>query len=205
MLFAHCFYLRFEAMPSHKLVFCHFMLSLTAILANLAVSAATFLFYGWNVAAAHAAARNTARFSGLWFLAAFVAPGMRRILASLPDNSRLVRSFVAAHMVHFAVVALMLVVWESARIKKHPGQAAATVLLGFLLVVAVGLTSVPRASRAQTVVHRVLLYGIFLIFFSGFLKDVIRPLHLVAILFAVGLLLRLTNRPTYSTARQVAG
>ena len=181
------------------------MLWLTAIVSNLVVATVTFLFYGWNVAAAHAAARNTARFSGLWFLLAFAAPGLRRIVASLPDDVRLVRSFVAAHMVHFAVVACILTVWESAHTKDHPAQAAGTIVLGFSLVIAVGVTAVQRASRVFTAVHRMLLYVVFLIFFAGFLKDVIRPLHVIAILFGVGLILRLTNRLILSTQRGVAG
>jgi hypothetical protein len=70
--------------------------------------AATYVVRGWNAAAAHAAARNTARLSALWFAVAFAAPSLVRYFRSLPAPATLVHSFFAAHVVHFAAVTILL-------------------------------------------------------------------------------------------------
>ena len=76
-------------------------LILSAAASNLVVVAAAYAVHGWNAAGAHAAARNSARLSALWFALAFAAPGLVRFFRSLPAPTTLVYSFFAAHLVHF--------------------------------------------------------------------------------------------------------
>ena len=57
---------------------------LSAAASNLVVVAAAYAVHGWNAAGAHAAARNSARLSALWFALAFAAPGLVRFFRSLP-------------------------------------------------------------------------------------------------------------------------
>jgi len=80
---------------------------LIAVAGKLTVWAASWAVYGWNVVGAHVAARNTARFSALWFLVGFALPGVSRWIRALPSGATLIRAFVAAHLVHFATVAAL--------------------------------------------------------------------------------------------------
>ncbi len=163
----------------------------TAAASNLAVALATVAARGWNASGAHAAARNSARFSCLWFLVAFAAPGLARLARGVPAGAHLVQAFVAAHLVHFATVAALIAALERAHLAEKPGQAAAILLIGFSLVVGAGLTAIPRPSRLYSTVHRVTLYLIFLIFFLAFARNTVKPLRLLAVLLACALLLRL--------------
>jgi hypothetical protein len=162
-----------------------------AAASNAGVALATFAMQGWNSAGAHAAARDTARFSCLWFLVAFSSPGLVRLLRGLPAGARLVQAFVAAHLVHFAVVAALIASFERAHLTQKPGQAAAILLIGFSLVVGAGLTAMPRPSRLYSAAHQVTLYLIFLIFFLAFARNAVKPLRLLAVLLVCALLLRL--------------
>lgn len=163
----------------------------TAAASNTAVALATLAARGWNAPGAHAAARNTARFSCLWFLVAFAAPGMARLARGLPAGARLVQAFVSAHLVHFATVAALIAAFERAHLAEKPGQSAAILLIGFSVVVGAGLTAIPRPSRLYSAVHQVTLYLIFLIFFLAFARNAVKPLRLLAVLLACALLLRL--------------
>ncbi|HKU22294.1 MAG TPA: hypothetical protein VJQ50_14840 [Terriglobales bacterium] len=162
-----------------------------AAASNLGVAVTTVAIQGWNSGGAHAAARNTARFSCLWFVAAFAAPGLARMVRGLPAGARLVRAFVAAHLVHFAVVAALIASFERAHLAEKPGQSAAVLLIGFSLVVGLGITAMPRVSRLYTSAHRGMLYLVFLIFFLAFAHNAVKPLRLMAVLLAGALLLRL--------------
>lgn len=160
-----------------------------AAASNLGVAVTTVAIQGWNSGGAHAAARNTARFSCL--VVAFAAPGLARMVRGLPAGARLVRAFVAAHLVHFAVVAALIASFERAHLAEKPGQSAAVLLIGFSLVVGLGITAMPRVSRLYTSAHRGMLYLVFLIFFLAFAHNAVKPLRLMAVLLAGALLLRL--------------
>jgi hypothetical protein len=172
-----------------------------AVAGNCAVTAITFAVYGWNVHGAHNAARNTARFSVLWFLMAFAAPGLARFIRVLPAQATLTQSFVAAHIVHFATVAILLAIFESAHLSSDPLRAAIVVLIGFSAVVGLGLTATPRTSRFYTAVHKVILYAIFLIFFLVFVHHPVKPLRLLAVALGLALLLRISSGMTFFSAR----
>src|SRR5580704_17137642 len=83
-----------------------------ALVGNVIVAATTLGLLGWNGASAHAAARNTARFSMLWLALGFAAPGLVRFVKALPEEARLIQAFLAAHVVHFAVVVLLHLTFE---------------------------------------------------------------------------------------------
>ena len=172
-----------------------------AVGGNCLVAATTIALKGWALAAAHLAARNTARFSGLCFLVAFASPGLGRFVQGLPARARWIHAFVAAHMVHFGVVAASLLTLEWAHVAHHPIQSGLIVVLGAALVASVGLTATPRDSRAYTVCHTLLLYLIFLIFITAFVRDRSKPFRALAVFLAISLVLRLTAHMTFWTAR----
>jgi hypothetical protein len=166
-----------------------------AVGTNIVVAVATLAVRGWNAPGAHAAARNTARFSCLWFVVAFAAPGLSRWLRALPAGERLVHAFVAVHLVHFAVVAALIASFERAHLAQKPGSSVAILLIGFSLVVGAGLTATSRSSPLYTWAHRVTLYLIFVIFFLAFAPNPVKPLRLMAVPLLLALVLRLTALP----------
>jgi hypothetical protein len=172
-----------------------------AAASNMLVALATLALQGWNAAGAHAAARNTARFSSLWFIVAFAAPGLGRAVRALPAGARLVQAFVAAHLVHFAVVAALIASFERAHLAQKPVQSAAILVFGFSLVVGAGLTATPRGSRFYSALHSLTLYVLFLIFFLAFAQNAVKPLRLMAVPLALALILRLTRGWTLYTGR----
>lgn len=172
-----------------------------AAISNLGVALGTLAIQGWNAEGAHAVARNTARFSALWFVVAFAAPGLARVIRGLPAGGHLVQVFVAAHLVHFAVVAALIANFERAHLTEKPLQSAVVLLIGFSLVVGAGLTSTPCRSRFYSALHRVALYSLFVIFFLAFARNPVRPLRFMAVPLALALLLRLTKNWTFYTAR----
>ena len=163
-----------------------------AIAGNSAVAAATFAIYGWNLSGAHAAARYTARFSVLWFVAAFAAPGLARFVRSLPSETMLIQAFVGAHLVHFAVVGALIAILEPAPLLQNPARNGSIVLLGFALVLTAGLTATKRpASRLRSAIHNSTLYLIFLIFLFAYALNPSKPLRLFAVVLGLALILRL--------------
>lgn len=176
------------------------LLSLAAA-SNLTVAVATIALHGWNAAGAHAAARNTARFSSLWFTVAFAAPGLSRLIRRLPAGARLVHAFVAAHLVHFAVVAALVASIETAHLVQKPVASAAILVFGFSLVVGAGLTATPCSSRLYSGVHKFTLYVLFLIFSLTFAQNAVKPLRLMVVPLALAFLLRLTSGWTFYAAR----
>jgi hypothetical protein len=176
------------------------LLSIAAA-SNLSVAVATLAFHGWNAAGAHAAARNTARFSSLWFMVAFAAPGLGRLVRGLPAGARLVQAFVAAHLVHFAVVGALIASFETAHLAQKPLASAAILVFGFSLVVGSGLTATPRGSRFYSGLHTFTVYALFLIFFLAFAQNAVKPLRLMAVPLALALILRLTSGWMFYTAR----
>jgi hypothetical protein len=177
-----------------------------AVAGNCAVAAVTYAVRGWNGAAAHAAARNTARFSMMWLVVGFAAPGLVRFVRALPAETRLVQAFVSAHLVHFATVGLLLARFEWTHVTQNPLEVAAMVLIGAGIVITAGLTAPPRESRIYAGIHSVTLYLVFLIFFLAYVRHPVKPLRLLAIPLGIALLLRLTSRLTlYSARARAAG
>jgi hypothetical protein len=172
-----------------------------AAASNVAVALATLAIYGWNASGAQAAARNTARFSSLWFLVAFAAPGLKRLVRGLLPAARLTHAFVAAHLVHFATIAALIASFETAHLAHQPAQSAAILLIGFTLVVGAGLTATRRDSRFRSALHSFTMYSLFLIFFLAYARNPVKPLRLMAVPFALALVLRLTSGSTFYMAR----
>jgi hypothetical protein len=163
-----------------------------AVAGNGIVAGLSWAWYGWNMGGVHVAARNTARFSALWFMAGFAAPGLVRWIRGWPAEAALLQAFVAAHMVHYASVIAVLA-FDPAHLLHHPITAGVAIVGGFLLVLGVGLTAKPRAAELYGYLHRFLVYAIFLVFFAGLLNDRFRPFRMLAALLGLGLILRLTS------------
>jgi hypothetical protein len=174
-----------------------------AVLGNCAVAAATYAVRGWAAAGGHAAARNTARFSLAWFVVAFAAPGIVRFIRKLPSDATLVRSFVGAHVVHFAAVLGLLLGFESAHLRQHPGQAVAVIGIGFSIVALLGLTA-PSTARVCVTINRITLYLVFLIFFAAFVAHPIKPLRAISFVLGAALILRLLSGTTFYQSRAAA-
>ena len=117
-----------------------------AVAGNGIVAGLSWAWYGWNMGGVHVAARNTARFSALWFMAGFAAPGLVRWIRGWPAEAALLQAFVAAHMVHYASVIAVLA-FDPAHLLHHPITAGVAIVGGFLLVLGVGLTAKPRAAE----------------------------------------------------------
>lgn len=174
-----------------------------ALAANIFVAAATFAVHGWTAAATHAAARNTARFASLCFLLAFAAPGLTRWFPGLRSQGRLIHAYVAAHLVHFAVVGVLLLVFESAHLVQAPGKSSAVVLIGAAVVLTAGITARLRPSRLYNGVHAFAMYAIFAIFLLAFAHNPVKSLRVVAVLLGLALAVRLTSKlPHASVARR---
>jgi len=157
------------------------------------VTSVTLALLGWNANGAHAAARNTARFSALCFIVAFATPGLARWFQGIPQTG-LTLSFVAAHLVHYAVVAVLLATFERARLVHDFIRLAPIALAGFALVVALGFTASHRSSRLYMFAHIVSLYIVFIIFCLAFVLNRGWPLRFVAFLLGSALILRLTGQ-----------
>jgi hypothetical protein len=174
---------------------------LSAAASNLIVVAAAYATHGWNAAGAHAAARNSARLSALWFALAFAAPGLVRFFRSLPTPTTLVYSFFTAHLVHFFTVAVLLVRFDFSHVMQSPGPAAAVVLGGFTLVLVAAVTAKSTASWSYRYLHKTAQYAIFLIFFLAFARQSSNSLRTLAAVLALSLFLRLARDLKLYSAR----
>lgn len=161
-----------------------------AFVGNILVAGATLGLLGWNGPAMHVAARNTARFSMLWFATGFAAPGLLHFVKGLPDEARLIQAFLAAHVVHFSVVALLLSTFDTHHFMQHRLQGLLVITVGLGLTLAAGLTATPRASRLYSAIHRVALYAVFLLFLVAFSANPRPAWRLMAIPLVLALLLR---------------
>jgi len=168
-------------------------LIVSAIVVNVVVAAVSFLLFGWNGIGAHVAARWTARFSVLIFIVAFAQPGLARFIASVPSYATLFHTFVAAHCVHFAAVLIVLFLDSGNHFRKSPGAATATIVVGFSLVIASGITAGLRASPMYRAIHAFTAYFLFAIFMLAFGRHHFVPLRALAVLLVVALVLRITG------------
>ena len=111
------------------------------------------------------------------------------------------RAFVAAHLVHFAVVGALIADFETAHLVHKPLASAAILVFGFSMVVGAGLTATPGSSRSYSALHTFTLYALFLIFFLAFAHNAVKPLRLMAVPLALAFILRLTRSWTSYAAR----
>jgi methionine sulfoxide reductase heme-binding subunit len=155
-----------------------------ATLAALAVAAFGYVeFSGWNADSAGAAARYTARFSFLWFLAAWSAgalatlrPGGWRAVM-LRRRRAIGLGFAAAHFVHLAALLIAVLLFGSqASAKTVYGGGA-----GYVFVALMALTSNNWSMRALGSRNWKLLHTL------GALT--------IAVIFAVSYLGRVEDKP----------
>ena len=180
-----------------------------ALTGNCLVAVATYAWLGWNAPAAHAAARNTARFSLLWFAVGFATPGLERFFKRLPQEYRTIQAFAVAHCVHFATVAALVFTFEKSHLRHHAIQAALVIGIGFSITMLAGLTAAPRESRIYHAIHGTMLYLLFIIFFFAFVHHPYKPLRTLSALLGIALVLRLTKyfaaRPDRDQSAAAAG
>ena len=165
----------------------------SAAIANCIVVLVTLRVWGWNLAGCHAAARNSARFSAMCFVIAFAAPGLMRFVRGLPSGAALLWAWFAAHLVHFASVAILFATFGRAHISQHTGQTALVVLIGSSVVFGAAST-IASHSRLRTVIHNALLYAVFGIFTLAFAHNQVVLLRVLAAALILALALRLTAR-----------
>jgi hypothetical protein len=169
-----------------------------ALFGNLVIAAITLGALGWNSSGSHAAARNTARFSGLCCAAALASPAVFRIFRR-DVESQLILTFVAAHVVHFLTVAALLFSFERSHIAARPGQSAAVIAVGSSLIVVLGVTAAAARPWAMTI-RSLTLYAASLIFFLAFFHHSVWLLRAIAALLVFALLLRLASNLSLRTA-----
>jgi len=165
----------------------------SAAIANCIVVLVTLANQGWSLAGLHAAARNSARFSAMLFVVNFAAPGLVRLVRGLPSAATLLWAWIAAHLVHFATVAILFATFERSHIVQHPGRAVLVVLIGSSVVFGAALTA-GSLSPLHAVIHNILLYAVFAIFILAFARNRVPSLRLLAVALALALVLRLTAR-----------
>lgn len=185
-------------MSSHRanLVIC------SAAIVNCIVVLLTLAIQGWSSTGLHAAVRNSARISVMWFVIAFAAPGLGWFVRGLPSVTTLLWAWFAAHVVHFATVAILLASFERPHIAQHPGQAVLVMLIGSSLVFGAALTAASH-SPVPTLIHSITLYSVFGIFALAFTRNRVPSLRLLAVVLALALVLRLT--PHLKSAQTSAG
>jgi len=168
---------------------------LAAVAVNVAVLAASLGLYG-----AGSAARNTARFAVLIFLAAFAAPGLRRWLHVF-EPAPLIIAYVSAQMVHYCAVALLHTAFAGQPMQVGVPQIA-IVLLGFTLTALMGMTASAQGKFGRAL-HNLTLYVVFLILAADYSSHPLKSMRLVAIPVFAALVLRWV--PRKSSAVAVAG
>ena len=164
---------------------------LLAVVVNLVVIATCFALFGWNDLGAGSATRNTARFASVFFVIGFATPGLRWWFPALSEVV-MFRAFVAAQMVHFGTVAVLHLQFLRDIGAAPIPQVAAALLVGFSLVLTVGVLAGPRTGLVGAV-RIVALHLVFLIFAVDYLKHPIRPLRIMAVVYLAALVLRYTK------------
>jgi hypothetical protein len=172
------------------------MLFPAVALASILVAAFTLRSWGWNAAGAHAAARNTARVSSLWFSLVLAVPGLRRFWNALTP-ARATLAFLTAHAIHFATVTAALIGFDWERAATRPLRSVIFVAGGAALLVVFGWASLGEVSATKKWISRVAGALIFLIFLGAFARHP-WPARALVLPLVAGLLLRFTARSTYT-------
>ncbi len=169
-------------------------LILAVLLADLLVTVAGLAAFGPVTAAAQFVTRNTARVSGLVFLAAFLPDRPLRLPAWIRNGRPLV-AFAVAQACHLASI-----IWLDAAGPMHPlrqGAAAAIVggSLAYTLTFGLAVAGEGSLDPAWARLRTASLYYIYLIFLTGFAggayagRDVVHAA--LALVFAAGLVARI--------------
>jgi len=162
----------------------------TAIIGNCVVVGLSFALSGWNAEGAGSATRNTARFAISFFLVGLAAPGLKRWARWVPEPFALIQAFVAAQMIHFGCVALLHTRFAPGDFHLSIGEGVVTIV-GFSLVVAVGVTAAPHPGhRFYSFAHVFTLYILFLILAADYGEHPVRVWRLMLIPVLLAMLLR---------------
>jgi hypothetical protein len=168
-------------------------LLLIATVANIIVAALTYAMLGWNSAAAHAAARNTARLALVFFLLGLAHPGLSSFLRNIPSATSWVLAFVCAQLVHFVTVIMTISLDKTHFLRHFSFAGMMVVLVGSSIVISAGYTAT-STSKLVSVLHQVLLYVIFMIFFADYMEHPIHQLRFVTIVLALAVVIRVAGQ-----------
>lgn len=151
-------------------------------------------FAGWNADAAGAAARYTARFSFLWFVAAWSAAalatlwpgGWREVM--LRRRRAIGLGFAAAHFVHLVALLIVVLLFGG----QPSAKTAYTGGVGYVLVALMALTSNnssvrtlgPRNWKLLHTLGALMIAVIFAVSYLGRLED--KPLLAIPMLMLLG-------------------
>lgn len=166
-------------------------LVLAVALLALGVGVAAYLRQDVFAAGLSAAARNTARFSGVIFALALAARS-RRFPALFTRRWELFWAFVAAHIVHYAYVIAVAVLDAGNPLHQMNATNAVIFGVGFSLLAGAALTAGSESSPVRSRVHAVFFYWLGVSFaFALSLGAMRSPLSAVALAALVlGLLIR---------------
>jgi len=160
-----------------------------AVLLAVALAAATLAVLGFTAPAAAAAARNTARFSGLLFALALAWPALGGAARRFAATSALLCAFVAAHAVHYAAVLNLAVLDSSHHLHQLQPGALGVAAFGAVLLLAIALT-IGAPQGWKQLVHRATLGIAWLLFAiafgSGARERALDLAMLVLVLVALG-------------------
>jgi hypothetical protein len=134
---------------------------------TLLVATVSLLMMGWGPEGLAAAARNTARFSGIVFALALVSRSANWP-ALFARRWSLFFAFVAAHGVHFAAVGMVAVFDTGHELHQLKPAAIVTLSGGFGLLLLAALTAGKSAEPFRAKVHTAAFYLLGLIFLVGF-------------------------------------
>lgn len=176
-----------------------------ATAAAAVVLGANLLLLGWTPAGLGAAARNTARFSGIIFALALASRSPRFPRLHL-ERWPLFFAFIAAHGVHFLAVAAVVAFDVTGPLHQMTPKVMMTLAGGFGLVLATALTAGSATAPFQSRAHTFFFYVVaasFAIAFGGRAQHA--PLSAVAfVLLLAALVVRMlpVRQPATSAAAQ---
>jgi hypothetical protein len=159
-----------------------------ATLGNAAVAIATYAYYGVNDIGALVAARNTARFSALVFLAYFVARSgsVQRVRANYVTYAF---AFLAAHYVHFTTIIARHFISRFTLAQALPRLPIWLVGLSLVTITAI---SAGRWKRTNAI-FTYLVWMAFMIAFVCNLSKRLLPEAPLVLLLTVAMLIHLAN------------
>jgi hypothetical protein len=169
-------------------------LVLLATSVNAIIAVVATLICSSNIRDGYAAVQFTARFSLAIFLLAFAQPGLMRWSVRWPSYVALVRAFLAAHCVHFAAVAVMLVMNPYSMLRANPLQAIPAIAAGFGIVMIAGVTASAR-EKGYRILHSVTISLVFGIFLLDYASDPRVAHRYVALLLLASAATRLLGKP----------
>jgi hypothetical protein len=170
-----------------------------ATLATAVMGTTFLLLRGWNPEGLAAAARNTARISGIFFALALLARSTR-FPALFAKRWELFFAFVAAHGVHFCAVLMVAAFDTTHKLHQLEPMAIMTLTGGFSLLTFASVTAGTAEAPFTSGLHRVFFYLLGVIFLVGFGTRAMHSMASAAMLSVVLLAFLLRFLPSRQSA-----